>query len=138
MTFREPPAAESGTQYKTVDERCQACEIKGGDEPPCQPPHLLTLELQNFGKPCPRRELRPEDAPTAELFWLAMDPRLKHLWSETFSVLLESASKRERLSVIRRIRRAAADEGIREYLPAPLEKTLPEMLAAVMATRGVT
>lgn len=104
----------------------------GGDEEPCQPDHILARE-QAGGHPCPRRELRAEDAHTAELFWLAIDPRLRHLWPEMFRVLMEGTTPRERLSVIRRIRKAAHDEVVKPNLPPPLEQSMPEMLSQMAA-----
>lgn len=61
--------APSGKRYRSLDERCSACRVKGGQEKPCGSwPRQLAKENPH-GYRCPRREW--PDAESAELSHLA-------------------------------------------------------------------
>lgn len=68
LTTTEPPSAPSGTYYKTVEERCAACVVKGGQEGKCvskeyEEAHILA----GTGKVCPRVELPAALEPDVEI-----------------------------------------------------------------------
>ena len=73
----DPPAAESGTVYESVDARCGACVVKGGEEAKCVSKEWEIAIGQPLGKVCPRVDLLPELQPVAEILEFAMNDRLK-------------------------------------------------------------
>jgi len=57
IDINEPPIAKSGIKYKTVNERCMACEVYGGDEEMCISRKDSKREWIPLGRPCPRVDL---------------------------------------------------------------------------------
>ena len=71
---REVPAAESGRVYGSLEERCGACEVNGGDEPPCISADRMRWWQQERGRPCPRVEIDPRNAEAFLMIgWLIHD-----------------------------------------------------------------
>lgn len=77
MNTPEPPAAESGIKYETVDARCEACVVKGGTEAKCVSKAWEEVIGDHLGKVCPRVELMPELHPVAEVLEFALNEKLR-------------------------------------------------------------
>lgn len=73
----EPPAAESGTVYETVDARCGACVVKGGTEAKCVSQQWEQAIGSALGRECPRVDLPVELYPVAEILEFAVSERLR-------------------------------------------------------------
>jgi hypothetical protein len=111
------PAADSGTEYKTLDARCRACVVMGGEEGPCVPDTYLEAEEKQSGYPCPRREWENVDHPTiAQLVMLGAQAEQGHLFRLTFDVAFGDASKEEQRRVLSLLTRAYGDEIVRMQL----------------------
>lgn len=107
--------------YGTLDERCEACQIMGGDEPPCQPASLLRVIEEETGFPCPRRE--PENADDGvcmELLGVATSPILGAMYQTWQALLLKDVDEEQQLRLMRRVAAACADEEIGAHLPRRL------------------
>jgi hypothetical protein len=77
--LKEPPASAFGRSYESIDARCAACTIQGGDEPPCQPEGVLREYERQHGRPCPRVDLAPQNHVAAQLVSFLLDERLRPL-----------------------------------------------------------
>jgi hypothetical protein len=121
LTFPTPPAADSGETYKTLDARCRACELMGGDEGPCISDEMLEAEQRINGHPCPRREWPDADGPIlAKLVQLGaihgMGWNSSPLFSELFRVRYGGAPVEHQERMLMRILAAYSDEQVRAFL----------------------
>lgn len=104
--MRDPPAAESGRVYGSVEERCRACEVNGGDESPCISDERIRWWQEHHGRPCPRVELDERNAePMVLLGWLIHDD-LEPLVPEYARALLAGRPASERETILARVGRA--------------------------------
>lgn len=53
--------------FRSMEERCNACEIFGGKQNPCQPKANLRLIERTYGRPCPRILLHPDNVDVIRL-----------------------------------------------------------------------
>lgn len=122
------PPGESGTTYESLDERCAACVIKGGEEAPCVGPHDLEAELRETGHPCPRREAwNVDDMLTAQLAVLGARLETGHLFRAVFDTASEGWPKAARMTILRRIARAYSDDIVARVLWPPRQPDKAEM-----------
>lgn len=117
------PSEITGEPYRSLEQRCKACVIQGGDEPAC----CDDLELasnQADGHPCPRREFTDIDDPiAAKLVVLGAYPETQGRYRLTFDLLTEGMPWAQRVSILNRAERAARDEVVQLALyPQPAEK----------------
>lgn len=119
LAFPEPPRAESGIEYLSLEERCQACQVHGGDESPCVAPERMMVEEQATGFPCPYREpSTPDDSTLLQLVTMATHTDLGHLWRACFDVAFETRTPNERRHRLSMIMRAITDDRIISRLKA--------------------
>jgi len=96
----------------------------GGQEDPCVPAHYLAKILEDTGRPCPRIELDPENAPAAELLGVCVksvfDERfaraLAVIGPFVFAAVLGEAEPDEVAPLLRRVLLATASEPVRSTL----------------------
>lgn len=119
LAFPEPPKADSGLEYLSLEERCQACQVHGGDESPCVSPERMMVEEQETGFPCPYREpATPDDSTLLQLATMATHTDLGHLWRACFDVTFETRTPDERRHRMSMIMRAVTDGRIIKRLKA--------------------
>jgi hypothetical protein len=119
--YPTPPAAESGQVYKSLDARCAACVMFGGDEGPCVSDDMLEAEERVNGHPCPRREFPDSDGPIlAKLVQLGaihgMGWNSSPLFTELFRVRFGDAPLEHQKRMLMRILAAFGDEQVRAFL----------------------
>ncbi len=98
--------AESGRVYGSVEERCGACQVNGGDEPPCIPDTRVAWYLENHGRPCHRIELDARNVDALRIIgWLIHDD-LKPLAPIYARALLGRFPRAEREAILERVAHA--------------------------------
>jgi hypothetical protein len=130
------------------EERCAVCVVQGGldvdteaaaagasrvvgrrvevgerlSEEPCLPTkHLASIESE-FGRPCPRVELLPENREAAELVWLAVLEHLRPLFGPAFEALSDDLEPEERRRLVMRVSAVLkSDVVMRKLYPDPEE-----------------
>ena len=121
FAFPKPPPAASGRAYRTLDERCEACQVMGGHEPPCQPAGILRAIEEDTGFPCPRRESENvDDGVCLELLGVATSPAIGTMYHSWQALVLKGMPEEIQLRLMRRVAAASADKGIAEHLPRRL------------------
>lgn len=120
---REIPAAESGRTYGSVEERCRACVVNGGDEGMCISDAASSRMLQTIGRPCPRVEIDPENVEAMSLMgWLIHDD-LKPLAPEYARALLAGRPADDRARLLSRVASALRSKELSDRLhPDPVKE----------------
>lgn len=126
--FPAPPAAESGQVYKTLDARCQACVVMGGQEGPCLSDGELAAIEATTGHPCPRREWPDEEGPGLfALLLLSAKAGAGHLFETYWRIRYGGEPRDFQERMLMRILMARADEEIALSLwPEPEPRTPAE------------
>lgn len=107
---------ESGRVFKSLDERCDACVIQGGDEPPCVNEIMLADERAG-GYNCPRRErFGPDDLLCRDLAVLGAHQETAHHFRLLFDTACADRSREDRERLIRLYTRAYVDPVISAHL----------------------
>jgi hypothetical protein len=120
--FKTPPSAESGREYKTVEERCAACEVNGGDEGMCIKQRESDKWQREHGRPCPRVELDPRNHEAMQLLGWAIHDDLKPLASNYGRALLAGYRAEERAAILARIGYALRDVEVMKVLHPEAQK----------------
>lgn len=103
--MKDPPAAESGRVYKTIDARCKACRVYGGREKRCIA--LKTWRAWgNKHSKCPRVDLDLDNAEAASVLMFTLDERLRALAPALVEALLADVPPQRRALVLTRVRAA--------------------------------
>lgn len=79
------PAGRS-KQYTDIDERCRACEVLGGEEPPCVPADLIPKYQTEKGRDCPRVDVWPVNVDAARLALLLLGERGRAAFDKAFTL----------------------------------------------------
>jgi hypothetical protein len=114
------PAAASGKEYATLDARCEACEVLGGEENPCLPRGVLRQIARNTGRPCPRVELAPANVELANVlpFFIneELRPAARDQWRATFRGLGEEDQRLLRLRMAYALQHPAVGRSRRDAI----------------------
>jgi hypothetical protein len=120
--MREIPAAESGRVYGSVEERCGACQVNGGDEPPCIPEARVRWYEEHHGRPCHRIELDGRNLDAYRLLgWLIHDD-LKPLAPIYARELLRRLPRGGREAILDRVAHALRSDAVMARLHPDPEK----------------
>ena len=119
LAFPEPPAAESGLVYRSLEDRCQSCQVHGEDEAPCVSPERMIAEEEATGFPCPYREpSTPDDSTLLQLITMATNPEVGYLWRACFDVAFETRTPHQRRHRLNMVMRGLTDDRIVKRLKA--------------------
>jgi hypothetical protein len=111
--FSEPPPAPSGIKYETTDDRCAACLIYGGSEPPCQPQGILRKIEQESGRPCPRADLESEDnVPAARMAFVLMSEEARAVAPDLPRAFTRGMEEEDRSRILERALAAVHDKEV--------------------------
>lgn len=122
IAFKEiPPASipeDDGKvpTFRSMDERCNACEIYGGRQPPCQPKSNLRLIERTYGRPCPRIVLDPENVGVVRLASAMLSEASRQFARDLWLELTDGLPKEARLRVRRRAMAAVNSRQVSEAL----------------------
>ena len=106
----------NGRVFKSIDERCAACVVMGGDENPCVPDSWLEAD-EAKGFPCPRREWPDADGPMlGQLVRLGASGESGHLFGRLWDVAFGELERTEQRRLLTRVLRAYGDPDVRAAL----------------------
>lgn len=110
------PPADSGREYATLEERCAACVVNGGEEGMCiSDSHSARLQ-ESTGRPCPRVELDTDNIEAFRLIGWTADDDLKPLAPMFAAALLHGREPEEKLRILSRLGSALKSREIRSAM----------------------
>jgi hypothetical protein len=127
LEVRKPPPG-ARQEYRTVDERCMACEVMGGSERNCQSKPDQRKLLARTGRPCPRVELEPANLAAWEMVTLGLNETVRPLLPLHLEAVAEEEGldASEQRDLINRVRHALSDQAVTAILyPEPKRTTPP-------------
>jgi hypothetical protein len=107
--------------YRSLDERCSACVVKGGTKSRCFEWPAGFARDNPHGYPCPRREWPdPESVQLSNLVGLGAHGESGHLFARGWEIEFGGLPREEQGRLYRRLMRAYADEVLKLALwPKP-------------------
>jgi hypothetical protein len=107
-------------EFKSIEERCNACKLSGGNIDPCMHPAELASYRRETKRECPRVQLFPENSPAFELANWAMSERLRGLAMARFDAMraAEGWGPCQVSAVLRRIAAVTGSDEIQKAIDA--------------------
>ncbi len=120
--------------FRSLEERCNACEVYGGEQRPCQPRDILEEIQERDGRPCPRVLLDLDNVEAWELLPHAFDEA--RLLPVVFPLATRHLTEDGRHAVLRRVLAVVHDQRVAERRRALAERRAREVAAQARATAG--
>lgn len=105
-------------EFSRLDERAED-PVRVGEFlelPPCVGEVDLEWYRREHNRPCPRVELRVENADALILFWLSVREDSRQMWGQFFEAACGHLSADERATMVRRVLATLNDETVWELL----------------------
>jgi hypothetical protein len=105
---------------------CSLCRVTGGTRAPCQPDHLLESYEKEFGRPCPRVLLHPDNFDAWRLLNLGLGEDTHGLAAAFGAGLAHYLDRQEYRRVFARVQAVRSDTRFAQLLEDHVTRTRPE------------